>query len=444
MMRSTTARCLLLFVGGLLAAPVTPQRVKPQPIEPAELPADWGERDLEGRWVAFRAATGDADGDARTKKSWVLALAEHEDVALLEWIAMYEGWRHAGPQLARLDPEELMRAAAWNLGALDSHNQDNAEKAMRDRGGAAVGWFLEHPVAQRGKAAAMFLELKNKEDPDETAAARYLPPHDPMQVLVPWLDAPGELVAFGDRKKAEPRARYRHQVLRALDGVAVYGHADPTIVAKVLRLCRHRDQAVAAAAFRALSKLPGERVPHTGLVAIAQDPTAGLQAQRLAARTLSASAHPDAFFALHEIAGQQDHPARLSALAALGDVGDMTTVAMFSGFVVTGDEEILAAQRQAANRIRERRKNREFLQMTKLRVLLVRVAWLRHRGDARATAHADAAKKLLVAIDQNGALKNALDAAATLDATFAGLLFGSKEAAGVRREYESLVAELRK
>ncbi|MCR9245235.1 MAG: hypothetical protein NXI31_09400 [bacterium] len=423
-----------------LTAPLAAQGGKPAPVAPAKLPADWGERDLEGKWVAFRAATGNADGDARKKQAWALALAQADEVELLEWIALYEGWRQAGPQLARLDPPVLLRAAAWNLAALDSHNLDNAEKVMRERGAIAVAWFEANSVAQRGKGAAIYRELKNAFEPSD--ASRYLPPHDAMQVLVPWLDAPGKLADFGDRLTAEPRTRYAHQVRRALDGVAVFGHADRSIVRKVLRLCRHADESIARAAFRALSKLQPERVPHAGLIELANDDDYPVALREIATTTLSYALHPAAFFEVHAIAGQRGHPGREAAMRRLGEIGDRTTSAQLQGFLVAGDLGLENVKAQALRKIEERIKKLGFVAANQMRGVLFRVAWLRANADPRASSHGKAAIELLRSQNQKNQVGQVLDLVLAMPLEHGP--FRRAENARIRAELARFAAEVKK
>ncbi|MEO6596577.1 MAG: hypothetical protein ABIP94_17635 [Planctomycetota bacterium] len=432
MARVVVAAALL---GGAMA-----QQGQPPPIEPAQLPEDWARRDLEGKWAAFRAATGDAKADSRSKAAWAMALRASGDAELLEWIAVHEGWRHVGPALAQLDAPQLMRAAAWNLGALDSHDKDNAEKLMRERGAVALGWFRANLLAQRGKGAAIFAELLAAHEAAD--AARYLRPLDPMQVLVPWLDAPAQLVEFGARLEAEPKVRYVQQVLRALDGVIVFGDVDDLIVQKVLALSRHVHQAVSSAAFSTLSKLPAGRVPFAALLPMARDASLAAAKRQLATTTLSYSSHPAAFFALHEIAETECDPGRLAAVVRLGEIGDDTTERLLQRLGDRVDEETAKSIQAALRRIGERKHTQSFLQPVPLRLLLWRVAWLRVKQDPRAEDHGRAASALLAAQNARGALEPALEQ--LLATPVRDHPFPADEAPKVEEQLRAFVAELRR
>ena len=382
-------------VSMLLASPfasLVAQQQAPA-VQPVKLPDDWAQRDLEGKWVVYRQAVLTGGKETTVPAAWAAALADAGEPELLEWIAMFEGWRHAGPQLAKLDAPQLLRVAAWNLGAFDSHNTDTAQNALQQRGAATLAWLDAHPAAQRGKAAAIRLDLE-KAGTVAAETVKYLPPLDPMQVLVPLLDAPAALVDFGERKTAEPRVRYVHQVLRALDGVLVFGDADDMIVQKVLALARHNHTAVSSAAFHTLSKLPAGSVPYEALVRIVADPAAAPERRRIATMALSFSSHPVAFFTLHEIALDAAHPASDVAIARLGEIGDDTTAAALQGYVVA-DLERGKRIGAALAAVERRKKASEFLQPPRMSALLWRVAWLQVQRDDRAKAHAEAAASLL-------------------------------------------------
>lgn len=373
--------------------PVLGAQQPPAPVKPAQLPADWAQRDLEGKWVAWRAALDAGANDTTVAAAWALALGEAKEFELLEQIAIFAGWRLAGPQLAKAEAPQLLRVALWNLGALDSHDKDTARNALLQRGPLVLGWLRAHPGARLGKGAPIVAELE-KANVQPAEAAAFLAPLDPVQVLVPLLDAPAAIVEFGDRLRAEGRTRYVHQVLRGLSGVAVFGATDDLIVHKVVALTRHPHAAIASAAFTALSKLPGAAVPYEPLRRIVDDAAADPGRRRLAAMAFSFSAHPAAFFRLHEIARDPAHPASDVAIARLGEIGDPATEADLQGFAVA-DLERGKRIGAALAAIGRRRQAKDFLQAGPLAALLLRAGWLAAANDPRAEGYAADVEHLL-------------------------------------------------
>ena len=359
------------------------------------LPDDWDQRDLEGKWVVYRRDCEANQKDANRKKRWADLLAERREFGLLETIALHEGWRFAGKALAQADAPQTFRVAQWNLGAFDSHNRDNAEQALRDRAAEARRWFETYPQAQRGKGRAFFAALDVAPD---RAAPTQLPPLDPLQVLVPSLDAPAELQEFGDRLTAEPRVVYLHQVLRALDGVLVYGDVDAQLVPKVVALGRHRDPRVYGAAFATLTKMPGDLLPDELLLRQVDGDGSQLQ-RRVAATALSFAAHPRAFFALVRIAQEPAHPAAEIAQHRVVDLGDPGAAALLDDLAervpVAAGEAPRELLRGLAVRIRARVALLDVTQVAAVRPWFERAAWLAASGDARAGVVGPAVVELL-------------------------------------------------
>lgn len=371
------------------ALPAQRPAAKPA-LQPAELPADWAERDFEGKWAAYRAGATDPS----MRERWALVLGRANENELLEAITLYEGWKHFGKQLDQNNAPQLLRAAHWNLGAYDSHDKDTANQVLLRRAPLTLAWLNAHPHAARGKGAALLDKLAATKAAAE-AGQKFLPPLDAMQLLVPALDAPAELLDFGDRLRAVPGERYVHQVLRALSGVLVYGEADDLVVQKVLRLASHQNAAVRGQAFTTLSKLPPGLVPHVGLRKLADDPRLPDEQRQLATLTLSFSAHPLAFFGVHEIAHDERHPGRIAALRRLGEIGDATTAQELQQFALQAGPAAQALDASLAT-YETRRKNGGLVQVNPVLALAWRTAWLRSTNDPRAAAHHDALRATLL------------------------------------------------
>lgn len=361
-------------VGASQQAPAPHRDPAPPGIDPGDA-AGWAERPLENRWLAYRA---DLDGHAADKERqarWVAWLGERRDFALLEWIAVYEGWTQAGAELRRREAPQWMRAALWNLASSDSHDIGAARKTLVADAARVLGWVRRYPIARRGDDVEAFLaELERSAVPADPG--EQLPPLDDAAVLLSYFDAPRELPVLGPDGRVEPGKRYLHQVVRALRGAHTRSAFIAPQVAKIANLLLHPHATVRAEAASALTRLPGNLVPHERLLPLTAPPHDPVL-RRLATLASSFSAHPAAFFALHDIAADAAHPGSAAAKQRLAEIGDAITVAWMQerGVEVPGLAAAVAARAQAdaAN------------QQTWLQTTFERAAW------AAATGHALAA-----------------------------------------------------
>lgn len=304
----------------LAVVPAPSVSAQQQPVEPFVFPADWNERDLEGRWSVYRRDRDRNTADAERSKKWAQALRQREDFEFLEWIAIHEGWGDAGQSLVSADAPQWMRTALWNLANLDSHHRDEAKKAMLRAGARARGWFEKFPVAAQGRGELVLPQLQQYEPADP---GNQLPPLDGVMLFLPYLDG-GKVVEFGDRKTAEKGVRYVHQVVRALGSLTVWGEIGPPEVGKVVRLMRHEHPQVVSAATTVLTTLPGDLLPLDDLWRMTQEGDDA--ARQRALLVFSYGTHPRAFFALHRAAVDSDVPLREVALRRLVEVGSSFTV----------------------------------------------------------------------------------------------------------------------
>ncbi len=397
------------------------------------LPADWPDRDLEGKWVAYQAALAKAPADKELPTALVKVLGTAGEMELLEWIAIYQDWRLAGPVLVEHDAPQWLRAAVWGLGNYDSHGQDAVEKQLRGDPARTLGWLERWPEGRVGRAGALRDKLV-AEGVRPAANANDLPPLDAMQILVPALDAPAELVEFGDRRRGEPKVRYVHQVVRALAGVLTGGFAEPLVLAKVLALTRHGHATVRRAAFDTLAKLPPELVPFAAMQQLLADATAVPERRRLAVLVLSHSSHPAMQDELIAMATAPTHPGHDNALQRLGEVGDPLATAPLHAQV--GALPMLMAP---LRRIEERRVQHAFAAPAAVQALLLRAAWRRQRGVAAADEVAALAELLRTSLPEPS-LATVL--AAWRNAPPVPSPFAANEATTIAAAVEALVREL--
>jgi hypothetical protein len=403
---------------------------------PPELPADWAQRDLEGKWVAYRRDCEAHVSDPDRRENWGRLLGERGELQLLEWIGIYEGWRFAGEPLAARNAPSLFRVALWNLAAYDSHNKDNARKVLAARANAVLGWLDKFPEAGRGRGAEFFEKLRSNGEPADPGDQ--LPPLDPVQFLVPQLDAPAQLAEFGERRTAEPGVRYVHQVVRALDGLLVWGEAADMHVPKVLALAHRGELAVRTAAWSTLTKMPGELLPVEPLVAAAdgeRDPAS----RRLATLAMSCSAHPRAVFETLRIVADAQHAGSDVALLRLGELADPFVLALMQELqTAAGGRDAVAA---AVDKTQRRLAGLQLADVPQTAMVWVeRAAWLRATGDPRAARAAAVLGQALRDRLPDGALRDALAplAKGPLRAQFRG-----DERAKMEEALKSFLRELR-
>ncbi len=427
-------------LAGLLATMLCVSAQTPLPT--VTVPADWASRDLEVRWVTYRAAIDGAKENGLAD-AWAKELGRVADVELLEWIALFDGWQLAGPELVRLDAPQMVRVAIWNLGNFDSHGESSAKKALLEQPGRVLGWLNTHPNAVRGPVVALRDELvlaKTTPRPHPSD----LPPHDPMQVLVPWLEAPATLEQFDPTAKSEPgrklHARYAHQVVRALGGVLAYGNADDSVITKVVALTRHGNEVVRLRAFDTLSRLPDWLVPFAALAKVVDDAEAPPDRRRLALLALSASSHPDMLDVLVRIARDPDHVARDAASARLGEVGDPVAVVPLRE-AATSSPELQQALTAAFDRLDRRRTDKLFARSPALASMLRRAAWQHHCREARAPATRAATVQLVLSSGTPAELEHAFAVVEAIPPNQSPLR--GAEAAAVTAGVELLVKELR-
>jgi len=410
------------------------QGAAPQP-QPLDLPDDWDQRDLEAKWVWYRRDRAEFAADPHRLSTWAHVLEARGEDELLEAIAIHEGWKEVGPALGRMKSPRWIRVAIWNHHSLDSHDQENARDWINRHKEEVLAWFEKYPVAQRGHGAILFRQLQNQLGKSR-AVTDALPPLDPHQVLLPYLDAPPELAQFGEALQADPRTRYVHQVLRALDGVSQWGRADEMAVEKVYRLTRHGMRPIQIRAFETLSKLPGALTPRDELWATVRDPSASDFLRQWSVLALASSQHPETELQLLEVARDVRHPGWSNAVARLGDVGGPYALEVLPTIELPGQtsvEMVAHAQARLGGRLGDpARKN-----LHQQAGMLLAVVWAEGAEHPEAGALRDATVRWFRSSFGAAGLASRLDAVLGSTALDAYVVFSAEERAKLR---EGLVA----
>lgn len=424
--------------GGRRRDPVQDPEAKPSPLV---LPADWEQRDIEGRWVWFRDDMQRRAGDSHRLGQWAELLAGRKEFELLEMIGIYHGWAKVGPALAKVDAPQWIRVAIWNLHSYQSHNKENARDLLTKNAGDVLAWFERYPLAQRGPGQDLYEELLPKHQASALAPDS-LPPLDGRELLMPYLDPPGTLVRFGDRLTAEPGTVYLHQVIRALEGVSVRGRLDSMGVTKVLRLTEHRMLPVRLQAFESLASLPPELVPWRDMERLASDPERDTVGRAGAVQVLGKSLHPEAGRALAQIATNPAHPCWRQALEIVTLQGGPVELAQLEGLTEHAAELADADQvalRAAIESLRHGLSSSEFSGNGVRRTRVVQAAiWHRSRGEVGAAHFRTVHEFLVTELGVDGAI-GLLDGVATDDDSWQASGIRAADVTELRRELNGWV-----
>jgi hypothetical protein len=398
----------LILVATALAALASPG----QDTRGRVFPADWSERDFEGRWHAYAEAT---DRAPAVRPDWLAALRATREYAVLEWIAITEAGFLAGDLLIADDAPNWIRCALWASQQLnkrptnDSHGHQLASRRLSEaQYGLVDAWFELHPGSGVRKAVAI---------PDETRAraALYLPPLKAEDVLA-GLSPPEKVIDFGARTRATPGEVYLHQVRRSLAAFsyAAVHHQEPWLM-KVEALLRHSDAAVRRQTLLAYTMINPVGIPVMRLVDLARDQKEAPETREGAILALSfAFISPLAWAEVHRVAEDPAHPGFNAAVSRLGDVGDLFSLARLDASIgKPGGDGFLV--RAARDRIARRESYLVYQEIDEARVtaLLVRAAHVALANDSVSAAYLPWMNEALVSDRRRASVRRILETVKT-------------------------------
>ncbi len=358
-----------------------------KPLPPPVADADWDARDLEAKWVLFRASMAEF-------AAWKQYLAKRKDFAFLEWIAVYgensEEQMGAAWALAKADAPQWLRVVAWLREAYPV-NHDEGETHMllvKHAPARAFAWLdkhKEHFAVSKRYVYQDYMELQKQKLPPADVG-RLLPPLDAAFVFR-HMDAPKDLAELGPRLKAEPGKVYLHQVQRAIKALATSNRYEQPWVGQLRLLTRHRHPEVRQSAYLAYTHVAPalEARPHVleeflEVVDSAGEPAALREAALLA---LSYFGHPSVFVKLLRIAAQPEHPAWRAALSRLGDLGHDFTLVQLDRLAADKlppqDQRLLESIRAGLTRLAQERTREAWAPLA--RSWLEYAAWAEQSGD---------------------------------------------------------------
>ena len=440
---------LQLAVAGICCLPVSAQ---PNQLV-VNLPADWSERDLEGKWVASQALYSAYADHLLFPGKMRVKLREAGEFPLLELGAIHEveSEHDRVHYLHQADTPHWIRTAVWNLDQGGPRVTEAMLELLRSRPERVLAWLDRWPQGRTGVAGELRQQLL-AEGCAPVADADDLPALDAHAVLMPVLDASTDIEDFGTRKTAAPGVRYAHQVVRALHALRKLPTLEAPFLAKAAALMRHQNESVRHAAavivltrhgaaeerdaaYQLLATLPPEQVPIDELRLVVHDHRVLAAEWPRIVAVMSASSHPGKSPPLLRLAFADSPEAQAAALAALRAHGDPIDADRLG---ITMSHRDLSEQNAAAVAIRRRAASDVFRQPAAVHQLLQREVWLRQQG-----RHPDVDK--LVRVFGGGAWRTKLGP--VLDAWQATPRppspFRGETAAAMNAAIDALVVELR-
>ena len=290
--------------------------------------ADWNLLDAEGKWVLLSRQIASEPAMIRT---WVPFLKQKKEFQLLEWMAIYipDAFKSHGvaDALVAGNAPQWIRVVVWHSTGPVSfgHGEQVATSHLSAAPGIAEHWLTSHkstvPVWE-GLLTQTYDGLKQDKFPP-VDSSDYLPPLQTSEVFA-HLAVSEDVADFADRRKAEPGAVYKHQIIREIDGVVVSGLRNTELLRQVRQLTHHSDIDIRQAAFLAHSYI----LPQTAsterqddIVATVDNAAEPARIREAALLALSYHNHPSVLLKLHQVAADPNHPAWKAAVSRLGDTG---------------------------------------------------------------------------------------------------------------------------
>jgi hypothetical protein len=357
---------------------------------PIKLPltdAEWDARDLEGKWVLFRKIAGDDDQMA---KAFAPYLARRKDFDFLEMMALhqplYEGALHAAWALAKADAPQWLRVAARLRMIEADHGEGETGKILLKHNPAkALAWLQKY--AESKDPARLPLPVR---DLAKLRAQKIVPgaiegalPPLTADAVFRHLDAPKDVVDFGDRLRVEAGQVYLHQVARTLKTFAHFDDFREPWLGKTLALTRHTHPSVRQQAYLAFAdfatSLDPKSNPIDEFARVVDDPKESRAIREAATMAFAAFDHPRVYVRLHELALEAEHPAWKAALSQLLNCGNEFTLAHLirvdSAKLSTADNDHLAKVHATLREWQEQPGRNTDLSVEALQTLLERSAW---------------------------------------------------------------------
>lgn len=272
-------------------------------------PADWHERDFEGKYFLISQAI---KRDVKELPAWVDFLFEQKEYRLLEQIVLTQpggfDCNKIGPRLAKASAPNWPRLTRWASIYCLEHTNVAATKVIEENNDAYFSWCVKNKI---GVHAETKFEKKD--------VSQYWPKLDGKNVFAA-LKPPAEVAKFSG-KKAEEGKFYLQQFERAILTVVNWRGPIEKRSEKFFQLLNHPNDELRQQVLLAYTHLNPREVPFLELLAIAGDQSEVDRVRELAVLAASYGYTHKVCDDINVIAAQADHPGWKPAVSRLGDIG---------------------------------------------------------------------------------------------------------------------------
>ena len=272
-------------------------------------PADWHERDFEGKYFLISQAI---KRDVKELPAWVDFLFEQKEYRLLEQIVLTQpggfDCNKIGPRLVKASAPNWPRLTRWASIHCREHTNVSASKVIEQNNDTYCSWCVKNQIE-------LHAETKfNKKD-----VSQYWSKLDAKDVFAA-LKSPAEVAKFSG-KKAEKGKFYLQQFERAILTVVNWKGTIEKRSERFLQLLKHPNDELRQQVLLAYTHLYPVEVPFLQLLEIANDQSEADRVRELAVLAASYGETYKVCDDINVIAAQADHPGWKAAVSRLGDIG---------------------------------------------------------------------------------------------------------------------------
>ena len=289
-------------------------------------PADWQERDFEGKYFLLSQAI---KRDEKELPRWVDFLFEEKEYRLLGQIVLTQpggfDCNKIGPRLAEASAPNWPRLVYWSKTYGLEHTNVSPSTVVQNHKNTYYSWCARNQ-----------LEIPDRVKFKQKNVDQYWDKLDPKEVFAD-LKPPAEVTKFTGKKAIKDKF-YLQQFERAVLTMVNWKRAEKR-TAELLPLLEHPDDELRKQVMLAYTHLDPYEVPVSKLLAIANGKADSDSVREMATLAASYGFSSKVCDDLDAIAAQEDHPGWKPAVSRLGDLGSGYDLKVLQKQTPKGEEQ---------------------------------------------------------------------------------------------------------